>query len=334
LAAAIRSNGTVMIETGLSPGCRIPDVYWPTADGGADSLFARFCGGPLVLALTIRPDLVTDCLTQLGRLMADQDRGRLCIIHPQGRPVNLPGCETLADDGQLFAALLGAVPPVDRVTLFVFDSGLRLVARQLVSGDIGDEERGLLLRNLDRAACTPTRPAPVLRVPGILEPDLCQALIDQWGQDHTESVMIRMRNGEPAAVRDDPAKRRSDHRLADGPLQDQVASRLRDRLLPDMAMALGHRVERYEPFKIVSYQAGSGWFRRHRDNVEPATAHRRFALTLGLNDGYAGGNLLFPEFDATPFRPEAGEALVFSCSLLHELTDVTAGQRFALISFF
>jgi hypothetical protein len=29
-----------------------------------------------------------------------------------------------------------------------------------------------------------------------------------------------------------------------------------------------------------------------------------------------------------------GEAIIFSCSLLHEATPVTAGTRFALLSFF
>jgi hypothetical protein len=37
-----------------------------------------------------------------------------------------------------------------------------------------------------------------------------------------------------------------------------------------------------------------GFFRAHRDNLSPATAHRRFALTLNLNESYQGGQLRFP----------------------------------------
>jgi hypothetical protein len=77
----------------------------------------------------------------------------------------------------------------------------------------------------------------------------------------------------------------------------------------------------------------SGFFSAHRDNLSPTTAHRRFALTLNLNDGYQGGQLRFPEYGPERYRPALGAALVFSCSHLHEVLDVTAGRRFVLLSF-
>ncbi|MEE2619026.1 MAG: 2OG-Fe(II) oxygenase, partial [Candidatus Poribacteria bacterium] len=64
-----------------------------------------------------------------------------------------------------------------------------------------------------------------------------------------------------------------------------------------------------------------------------STAHRRFAMSLNLNQGYKGGYLRFPEFGSNLYQPEVGEALVFSCSHLHEVTEVTKGRRFALLSF-
>jgi hypothetical protein len=70
-----------------------------------------------------------------------------------------------------------------------------------------------------------------------------------------------------------------------------------------------------------------------RDNLSPATAHRRFALTLNLNDGYQGGQLRFPEYGPELYRPAPGAALLFSCSHLHEVLEVTAGRRFVLLSF-
>src|SRR5215218_10306224 len=72
---------------------------------------------------------------------------------------------------------------------------------------------------------------------------------------------------------------------------------------------------------------------RVRDNLSPATAHRRFALTLNLNDGYQGGQLRFPEYGPELYRPAPGAALLFSCSHLHEVLEVTAGRRFVLLSF-
>ena len=84
----------------------------------------------------------------------------------------------------------------------------------------------------------------------------------------------------------------------------------------------------------MSYDAGSGgYFRRHRDNVASKARHRHFALTINLNDSYAGGDLLFPEFGQQRYRPAPGGAIVFSGSLLHEVTDVSVGRRYALLTF-
>ncbi len=76
-----------------------------------------------------------------------------------------------------------------------------------------------------------------------------------------------------------------------------------------------------------------GFFSTHRDNLSPATAHRRFALTLNLNEGYEGGFLRFSEYGPHLYRPGTGGAIVFSASLLHEVLEVTTGERFVLLSF-
>jgi predicted 2-oxoglutarate/Fe(II)-dependent dioxygenase YbiX len=93
-------------------------------------------------------------------------------------------------------------------------------------------------------------------------------------------------------------------------------------------------VTRREDFRIACYDASrGGYFRPHRDNTTDGTAHRRFAMSLLLNNDYDGGFFRFPEYGKHTFRPEAGGAVIFSCSLLHEATDVTAGRRFVLLSF-
>ena len=57
-------------------------------------------------------------------------------------------------------------------------------------------------------------------------------------------------------------------------------------------------------------------------------------MSLNLNDDYEGGELTFPEFGPTLYKPRAGMAAVFSCSLLHEALPVTRGRRFVLTTFF
>jgi predicted 2-oxoglutarate/Fe(II)-dependent dioxygenase YbiX len=86
---------------------------------------------------------------------------------------------------------------------------------------------------------------------------------------------------------------------------------------------------------VACYDASDGgYFRAHRDNTTTATAHRRFAVSINLNaEEFEGGDLRFPEFGPTTYRPPTGGAVVFSCSLLHEATRVTRGTRYATLPF-
>jgi hypothetical protein len=57
-------------------------------------------------------------------------------------------------------------------------------------------------------------------------------------------------------------------------------------------------------------------------------------MSLFLNDDYEGGYVRFPDYGPNCYRMPVGGAVVFSCSLQHEATDVTAGRRFVLLTFF
>ncbi|MCH8504387.1 MAG: 2OG-Fe(II) oxygenase [Ectothiorhodospiraceae bacterium] len=118
------------------------------------------------------------------------------------------------------------------------------------------------------------------------------------------------------------------------PISTALRDVLLDRIIPSIARAFHYRATRFEGFKIVSYDAGEGgYFRRHRDNISAQTRHRRFALSVNLNDDYEGGCLTFPEFGPFRYRPPAGGGIVFSGTHLHEVTEVTAGRRSVLPTF-
>ena len=72
--------------------------------------------------------------------------------------------------------------------------------------------------------------------------------------------------------------------------------------------------------------AVGGHFYRHRDNVNVGAQHRRFAVTINLNNDYDGCDLVFPEFGRRAYRAPHGGAIVFSCGALHQVTPVTAGD--------
>jgi predicted 2-oxoglutarate/Fe(II)-dependent dioxygenase YbiX len=86
--------------------------------------------------------------------------------------------------------------------------------------------------------------------------------------------------------------------------------------------------------RIGCYQGERGGkLHGHRDNAEP-TPYRRFAMSMNLNaEEFKGGELRFPEFGDQRYRPENGEAFVFSSSLLHEALHATSGRRLVLLAF-
>lgn len=178
--------------------------------------------------------------------------------------------------------------------------------------------------------------APVLLIPSVLPPDMCRHLIEVWEtQGNEDSGSNRPVNGKPVGMHDYGHKVRRDHFVRDGALRNRIQSYLADRVIPEVHKAFNYEVTRFEDFRIACYDAARGaHFRPHRDNTTDGTAHRRFAMSLLLNDEYDGGTLRFPEYGPHHYRPPAGCAVVFSCSLLHEATDVTNGRRFVLLSYF
>jgi predicted 2-oxoglutarate/Fe(II)-dependent dioxygenase YbiX len=56
-------------------------------------------------------------------------------------------------------------------------------------------------------------------------------------------------------------------------------------------------------------------------------------MSVNLNTGhYEGGFLQFPEFGPDLYRPDTGDAVVYSSALLHEVTPITSGRRFTLLA--
>ena len=177
--------------------------------------------------------------------------------------------------------------------------------------------------------------APVLTVPRILEPEVCRALIDYYHEvGGKPSGFMRHRTGEGVyGMLDDKVKRREDVSIADPDLCAAVRKGV-ERLAPAMMRTFLWRPSRIERYIVAHYSADDGgFFSRHRDNTTPATAHRRFAVTINLNDDFDGGELRFPEFGRRTYRPPLGGATVFNCYMLHEATPVTRGERYATLPF-
>ena len=302
-----------------------PDFLIPLAGGGLATFYERHCGEPAVVVFATGGLDPADC-TALAALAATV----VVTPGPGARPVAPSGVLQVIDDGSIARAFLGDGQP-DQAVAVVLNPTLTIAA--VVEPATPERVRGVLEAMPRPPVQTLAAVAPVLMVPDVLPPGLCQRLIAAHDRDNFDSGMLRERDGRVELVPDPAAKRRRDHRLADPALVEGVTAALEERLLPAIARAFHYSVTRLEAYKVVAYDAGGGYFRLHRDNVTPDARHRRFALSLNLNAEYAGGELVFPEFGPARYRPPAGGAMVFSGTLLHGVREVTAGRRYVLLSF-
>jgi predicted 2-oxoglutarate/Fe(II)-dependent dioxygenase YbiX/peroxiredoxin len=259
-----------------------------------------------------------------------------------------PGIHFIWDFDQRVSRLFGAAPDAGddpasesyRPFSLLLDERLRIV-ELLALGK--DPERHVDRLMAALAALPPlnspamaTAAAPVLNVPRVLEPELCRALMRYYDErGGGESGVMRDVDGKTVGVHDHRFKRRRDQEIVDESLRVACRVRIHDRLVPEIEKAFQFRATRIERYLVACYEADvGGHFRAHRDNTAQATAHRKFAVSLVLNTGdFEGGDLRFPEFGTQRHCPPAGGAIVFSCSLLHEVTPVTRGKRYAFLPF-
>lgn len=177
--------------------------------------------------------------------------------------------------------------------------------------------------------------APVLFLPNVLEPELCGDLLAYYRKHGgEESGFMREVDGKTVAIQDHAHKRRADCTIQDETLIGHVKGRIKRRIVPEIAKVHQFHVTRIERYIVACYSADiKGHFRQHRDNTTKGTAHRRFAVSINLNDEFEGGEVRFPEYGPRSFKPPAGGAVVFSCSLLHAVSPVTRGERYAFLPF-
>lgn len=219
--------------------------------------------------------------------------------------------------------------------VFLIDPGLRIVAAEPIERT--EAVLALLEQHLhDADDPAQSSFAPVLTLPRLFEPAFCQELIRHFtSMGATESAFAHEVDGRTVEMVDRRLKRRRDVFIADETLVAAIRGRLETRLFPMVKRAYGWQPTHIERYLISAYGAeDTGFFSAHRDDVTAGTAHRKFAVTVNLNaDAYEGGDLRFPEFGHRTYRPPTGGVTVFGCNLLHEVTPVTKGVRYALLPF-
>jgi predicted 2-oxoglutarate/Fe(II)-dependent dioxygenase YbiX len=320
----------------LEPGDRFPDFGLPDQAGTVRSLYQRARGSGTAIFVD-SDDALRASLYALGDAY-QAARLDSVIVDDSARDV---ASINLADQSGRFRQGLRAMvgqpsgPAGPRPLAILLDRNQRILS---LSAE-GDLARWALTRWSEEAAPSSgeiRQVAPVLTVPNVLSPADCRALIARWHKKgHEAGSVTSMVDGKMVERQYEGVKKRRDHLLSDPAVRKPLMAMVARRLGPEVNKAFCFGSFRFDRVLIACYDCDRGdYFRAHRDNTTPATAGRRFALTLNLNsDEYEGGELMFPEYGDDRYKPPTGAAVVFACSLLHEALPVTRGQRFALLSF-
>jgi predicted 2-oxoglutarate/Fe(II)-dependent dioxygenase YbiX/peroxiredoxin len=258
-----------------------------------------------------------------------------------------PGIRYMMDRDGSVGRLYGVLPlelPLDvqflhaRRRWFVLDPQLRVLGVFPFMPQ-GAEREPLLkfLSNLppcDRFAGF-EMPVPIMAVPFVFEPDLCRRLIQLYEEEGgTKTGIWRDVNGKTTRVLDDTFKRRSDISVKDPALLQAIKDRIARRLFPEIEKVHFIRCTRSERYIIGCYDSEDrGFFRPHRDNTAKGAKHRRFAASINLNADFDGGELNFPEYGSRWFKMPPGTAVIFSTPLMHQVSPVTRGRRYAFLPF-
>jgi predicted 2-oxoglutarate/Fe(II)-dependent dioxygenase YbiX/peroxiredoxin len=296
--------------------------------------------GALAAAIANR-DLFDDqklCLFGVSIDPRDQSEGRVKDM--------LPGIRHFWDFDRAVSRRYGAVPedaaPDGRVPVrrfwMVLDPNLRV--RAVFPFEANGTERDRVfayLRSLPPVDLYAgfEIPAPVLVIPNVFEPDFCRHLIELYEQHGgQESGFMREVHGKTVAVSDPNHKRRKDYTIEDAALMRQLQQRIVRRVNPEIEKVHFFTPTRMERYIVSCYAAeDGGHFRPHRDNTTRGTAHRRFAVSINLNGDFDGGEVSFPEYSTRSYKAPPGGAVVFSAPLLHAVSKVTRGRRYAFLPF-
>jgi predicted 2-oxoglutarate/Fe(II)-dependent dioxygenase YbiX len=317
------------IEFALKPGAQRGDSAFLLNRGRHRLAFDSFPGRAIALAfLGSAGDPETD-----AALQAFAAHRRLVASEPDpaarsALEMRFPSVRFLWD-GESLASAFGAAR-----AWVVLDPTLRVVEVAPL------DERERVMGRLDRAAAPSqafgdSPPAPILALADVLEPELCRHLVDGFERDGgKESGFMQDVEGRSVEHFDNGWKRRRDFPLTDPRLIAAIRARIGRRVGPEIRKAFQMAVTRIERDLIARYDAETGGhFGPHRDDTGIAVAHRRFAVSINLNADFDGGEISFPEYGPRTFKAAPGAAIVFSASILHQVSRVTRGQRYVFLTF-
>jgi predicted 2-oxoglutarate/Fe(II)-dependent dioxygenase YbiX len=300
--------------------------------------FDPFPGRTIVLAFLgsisdPAAEAVLSALADKKRLVDEGDAAFFAVVAESGAgpeialETRFPSIVFLWEGAEM-ARALGA----DR-SFMILDPMLRVI--DVAPLDQADRVLSDLGRSPQSNAGFAPSPAPILTLGHIFEPELCAHLVDCFEQaGGKDSGFMQDVGGRSVETFDNSWKRRRDFHLTDAPLIRNLRARIGRRICPEVRKAFQMRPTRIERDLVARYDAETGGhFGPHRDDTGIAIAHRRFAVSINLNADFEGGEISFPEYSPQRFKAAPGAAIVFSASILHEVSRVTRGRRYVFLTF-
>lgn len=175
---------------------------------------------------------------------------------------------------------------------------------------------------------------PILLVPVALSAADCGFLMQLWQRLDQDHGAIGHSDVDPKCVSFlHEYGRVKQYLVEDARLQEALDAKLARRIMPELSKAFDTRAPQREAYALSCYDANDGgMLQPHRDCASQETRHRRFTVTVALNDGYQGGALRFREYGEQTYNLPIGAAAIFSAAVLHEVLPITSGRRFALVT--
>jgi predicted 2-oxoglutarate/Fe(II)-dependent dioxygenase YbiX len=324
------------LDFALKPGAQLGDSAFLLNTGRHRLAFDPFPGRAIALAFlgsaTDPAAEATLAALSANRRLVDDSEAAFFVVAPEsgaGPEIALearfPSIVFLWD-GDEMARAFGA----DR-SWVILDPMLRIV--DVAPLDEADRVLARLSRSLPPSEVS--SPAPILVLAHVFEPELCAHLVDCFERGGgKDSGFMQDVGGRSVENFDNSWKRRRDFHLTDPKLIANLRARIGRRICPEIKKAFQMRPTRIERDLVARYDSETGGhFGPHRDDTGIAIAHRRFAVSINLNTDFEGGEISFPEYSPRPFKAAPGTAVVFSASILHEVSCVTRGRRYVFLTF-
>lgn len=235
------------------------------------------------------------------------------VLFEEGVPVNVKPNVLYTKDKQLKNILM----VTDKPRVYITSPN-----RRIISVMDSDEWREMKEFNIEDYLPKEVN-IPYLLIENALDKDLLKKVIDFYNQKKVEGKLIAHQHSTKDRL----------HVHPDAELEKELDHKISRSVLPELRKVFYFDAEYRELYKICSYDAEtSGRFHPHRDTPAPYQ-HRKYALSLFLNDDYEGGEFVLPEY-GLKVKPKANTAFIFPGISTHQVLPVTKGSRMTIISFF